>query len=316
MMIQQSRKTPLQKIKGLGAVLCSAVATRAAVTILATVCVPPAAGAVDVPSTGGRYEVVNGGSVDLRFADALAGVRHVGLRIQVIQEQPSAVLRVSAAVGEHGTLYFTGEHSRVTVEVVGVASAPTPKPTPRVPPTPRPTPRATPRPTPTPTPTPKREVSAPPAKATPTPEVVRVAVVPVATVATPEPTRAPTPVATPTPLPAEPSPERVVKIGREEGLPGQLRVRLEEVAESAEWLVLRFRVVDGKDVRVTRVSWEAGEIPRVEASARGKDLWITARVARALATKRSKVTVEIEREGKYVFPLSSPTLVNFLGTLF
>ena len=115
---------------------------------------------------------------------------------------------------------------------------------------------------------------------------------------------------------AEPSPERVVKIGREEGLPGQRRVRLEEAADSAEWLVLRFRVVDGKDVRVTRVSWEAGEIARVETSPRGKDLWITVRVARALAAKRSKVTLELDRGGKYIFPLTAPTLVSFLGTLF
>jgi len=149
-----------------------------------------------------------------------------------------------------------------------------------------------------------------------TPEVGGAAIVRAPTVATPEPMRAPTPVATTTPTQAEPSPERVLKIGREEGLPGQRRVRLEEAAESAEWLVLRFRVVDGKDARVARVSWEAGEIARVETAPRGKDLWITVRIARALATKRTKVTVELEREGKYVFPLTSPTLVTFLGTLF
>jgi hypothetical protein len=272
---------------------------------------PAAEPVIDVPASGGRYEVAPGQALDLRFADALSGLRHVGLRVQIVEEQPLAILRVSAAVDEHGTLYFTGEHSRTTVEVVAVASAAPAKVTPRMPAVRRPTARPTRHAAPARMPT--REAL--PARVAPaTPEVGSAAIVPAATVATPEPMRAPTPIATP--AQPEPSPERVLKIGREEGLPGQRRLRLEETAESAEWLVLRFRVVDGKDARIARVSWEAGEIARVETAARGKDLWITVRVARALATKRTKVTVELEREGKYVFPLTAPTLVNSLGTLF
>jgi len=104
-------------------------------------------------------------------------------------------------------------------------------------------------------------------------------------------------------------------------LPGQRRVRLEEAAESANGLCLRFRVLDGKGClsrrrRAFLGKQERSQGSRTQAPRTGKDLWITVRIARALATKRTKVDCRArasDQEGKYVFPLTSPNARDFPG---
>lgn len=230
--------------------------------------------------------------------------KRLGLVIE--QTQPQGVVTVRpVAPGAPARIEFRGP--TLVLELViepTVAATPTParvaqRPAAATPPQPPPDP-----PTPTPTPT-----------TSPT-------VAPTATAPPPTPTYEPSPAATPAPT-ATPTSDRsellwanAVVIGRREGLPGQRAMILVDALNGRDSIWLRFRLEDGAGSRVSRVSWEHGEVTTFQQVADGQDRRVFVELPRAQVTSKTRVSLEIADGPTYRFPLTAPTLARLLRSLF
>jgi hypothetical protein len=138
------------------------------------------------------------------------------------------------------------------------------------------------------------------------------------------PTDAPPPPATPEPA-AQSTPStggldslellhaRVVVAGEREGLPGHPAMVLTDALQGERWVWLRFLLEGGAASRVSRVSWEGGELDSLTQEPQDKDLRIIVRLARPAITRRAHVTLEIEQGGTYVFSLGARSLRELLN---
>jgi hypothetical protein len=233
------------------------------------------------------------------------------LALVVERTQPLGIVTVHPrAPGETARVEFRGP-TRVVELLIEPADAATPTPvriaqraaaaTPSQPPDP-------PTPTPTPSATPTPEATQAPTATPPSP--------------TPTPTQQPRAAAEPAPTPtAAPAPNdlvwaKAIVIGRREGLPGQRPMVLVDALTGRDSIWLRFRLEGGAASRVSRVSWEQGEVATFEEVADGKDRRIVVQLPRALVTPKTRVALEVEGGPTYRFPLSAPTLARLLRSLF
>jgi hypothetical protein len=203
------------------------------------------------------------------------------------------------------------------------AAPPVPRAT--VPPQPRPTVRPLPPPAsvaPQPTlPRPTVEPSKTPSPLTPTP-------VPIPSVA---PTPSPSAVSTPTPAPvptlppvASPSPSpslalegllsaKPIVIGRQEGLPGQKRMLLDDALRGETHVWFRFTLKGGAKERVARISTGSARAPTFAEKASGNDLKIVVQLPIDQVRKNTSMTIELAGGSRYRFEsLTTPTLTNLL----
>ena len=200
-----------------------------------------------------------------------------------------------------------------------VAPTPSPRASVAAPPPPSPAasggrPEATP-PVEEPTPSPLAEASA-------TPE-------PVATPAAAAPTPTPLPVSAATPVPEAPARPAApvlhldellhaqpMAIGRREGLPGQPEMVLVDALRGDERIWFRFKLEGGAARRVSRVSWEQGDITTFVQEAAGKDLRLLVQVPRAAVTRGAHLSLETASGPTYTFALGDRSLGRFLKELF
>lgn len=272
---------------------------------------------VTVPATAEgpvRISCPAGGVTRIVFTEPLRQVKasaeeraRFGLKVE--RTQPTGVITVEPAA-EAGSVRVEFRGPTQVIELVLDASPPAPTPvrlaqaataTP-LPPTATPAPpTATPTP-PTATPAPTSAPTLPP----PAPTTQARAA------ATPQPTAAPTA----TPAPSELLWAKAVVIGRREGLPGQRAMVLVDALNGRDSIWLRFRLEDGANERLARVSWEHGEVTTFEEVADGKDRRVVVQLPRARVTARTRVALEVANGPTYRFPLSAPTLARLLRSLF
>jgi hypothetical protein len=107
-----------------------------------------------------------------------------------------------------------------------------------------------------------------------------------------------------------------VVIGRREGLPGQRAMTLVDALDGRDSIWLRFRLEDGASSRVSRVSWEHGEVTTFEQVADGQDRRVVVQLPRAQVTAKTRVSLEVAGGPTYRFPLTAPTLARLLRSLF
>jgi hypothetical protein len=101
---------------------------------------------------------------------------------------------------------------------------------------------------------------------------------------------------------------RVVVAGDRESLPGQPAMILTDVLQGERWVWLRFRLEAGAAARISRVSWEGGEIADVTQEPQDRDLRVVVRLERAALTRRAHVSLEVEGGATYTFGLDSRPL--------
>jgi hypothetical protein len=147
---------------------------------------------------------------------------------------------------------------------------------------------------------------------------------------TPVPTAAPTPTPLPTPSAPTPSPTptpdavgpgellwaKPLPIGRREGLPGQPPMILVDALSGRESIWFRFRLEGGAPTRLSRVSWEHGEVTSYQQEAEGKDRRIVVRLPKSGVTIRTRLELVVDAGPTYRFALNAPTLSNALKSLF
>ena len=105
------------------------------------------------------------------------------------------------------------------------------------------------------------------------------------------------------------------RIGREEGLPGQRGVVLEDALRGKALVWLRFRVPNGAKARLDGVRWERGEIKSVLVEPDGRDLRVVVQLPRAGVTKNTRVELRVDGQA-YKFAVSAPWFSSFLRSLF
>jgi hypothetical protein len=243
--------------------------------------------------------VMSAVSGDKRYTFSFDGVVRAGEKVwcPLAEFQPS--VPEGATISNVDVTTQTGKTKNSFKIQLVTSTLPKPAPTPSPTPTPAPIPVPTMTPTPAPTSTP-----------------------------TPAPTPVYLPAATPTPTPAPPAPaaqntplspgimlSKPIKIGRVEGMPGQKEVILEDALDSAEWLILRFRIKGGAKERVASARWEQGVIHRMEQGVEGKDLRFAIQIPKAFVSKSTKIELTLESGSKYNFPLTGTTLVQWLQHL-
>ena len=239
----------------------------------------------------------------------------LGLRLE--RAKPTAVLSVRpAAHPRQGRIEFRGTTLvvQLALETAAEGSASEVRllmPAPARPPTPTPAPVTVPATLP-PTPVP----SASPTPAPPPP--------------TPAPTVAPTPTPLPTPSAPAPSPTpapdtvgpgellwaKPLPIGRREGLPGQPPMVLVDALSGRESIWFRFRLEGGAPTRLSRVSWEHGDVTSFQQEPEGKDRRIVVRLPKSRVTIRTRLELVVDGGPTYRFALNAPTLSNALKSLF
>lgn len=105
------------------------------------------------------------------------------------------------------------------------------------------------------------------------------------------------------------------RIGREEGLPGQRPIVLEDALRGRTLVWLRFRIRGGAKSRVTQVSWERGEVKSVLIEADGPDLRVVVQLPRSHVSSSTRVELRVDNRA-YKFPVSAPWFSSFLRSLF
>jgi hypothetical protein len=111
------------------------------------------------------------------------------------------------------------------------------------------------------------------------------------------------------------TPER---IGREEALPGQRPVILEDALKSNTNVFLRFRAVGAAKEKnqVASVSWEHGVIRSYTVVPSGRDLRILVQLPRARVSKATRISMKLTSGDSYKFALSAPWFSSFLRSVF
>jgi hypothetical protein len=107
-----------------------------------------------------------------------------------------------------------------------------------------------------------------------------------------------------------------VAIGRREGLPGQPEMVLVDALRGDERIWFRFKLEGGAARRVSRVSWEQGDITTFVQEAAGKDLRLLVQVPRAAVTRGAHLSLETASGPTYTFALGDRSLGRFLKELF
>ena len=243
----------------------------------------------------------------IEFAEPLRQIKasaedrkRFGLRIERTQPRGVVTVRPDASAGT-ARVEFRGPTQVLDLILEAARPLPAPARVAQAPPT------AVPAPT------------RPPPTATPVPTIA-----PTATAAPEAPAREPHAASTPlpaaeptaTPAPSELLWARAVVIGRREGLPGQRAMVLVDALNGRDSIWLRFRLEDGAGARLSRVSWEHGEVTTFEEVADGKDRRVVVQLPRALVTPKTRVVLEVAGGPTYRFPLSAPTLARLLRSLF
>jgi hypothetical protein len=108
------------------------------------------------------------------------------------------------------------------------------------------------------------------------------------------------------------------RIGREEALPGQRPVILEDALKSDMNVFLRFRAVGAAKAKdlIAKVSWEHGEIRTYTVVPSGPDLRILVQLPRARVSKATRISMKLTSGDSYKFSLSAPWFSSFLRSLF
>lgn len=149
-----------------------------------------------------------------------------------------------------------------------------------------------------------------------------------------EPSAAPPPPADPSPAPTQPpSPAATpdtsvafdvrallraqrVRLGRQEGLPGQRRMTLVEALHDETLVWLRFTLGDGAAERVQSVAWERGPLASFTQEPVGAHLHVVVQLPRAAVTRRTRVTLAMASGAEYRFALNSGTLADVFRSPF
>ncbi len=245
----------------------------------------------------------------LVFPEPLRRLRGLGqersaLGLSIVQAAPEAILLVHPKTHPtRGVITFVGPtlEVRLVLETAAADAADGPPVDLRLTPAP-PAPTSAPAPTPEPIPA----ASSPPAPAAET--------APLEAQSTDTPAASPGTASASAPpldldalLAADP-----VRIDRREGLPGQPAMRLVDAWRSEERVFLRFRLERARHTRITRVSWEQGEIRSFTQRLAGDTLQILVELPRAPLSRRTRVTLETDGGLTYRFPLRAGTLRGLL----
>jgi hypothetical protein len=105
-------------------------------------------------------------------------------------------------------------------------------------------------------------------------------------------------------------------IGRREGLPGQPVMVLVDALAGRESIWFRFRLEGGARSRLSRITWEHGEVSTFQQEAEGKDRRIVVRLPKGNVTPRTRLDLAVDGGPVYHFALNAPTLSNALKALF
>lgn len=165
-----------------------------------------------------------------------------------------------------------------------------------------------------------------PASVPPSPVVEPLAPSPAPTMASPMPSPTPQAAVASTPTPTRDSAVAFdvrallrasrVRLGRQEGLPGQRRMTLVEALHDESFVWLRFTLSDGASERVQAVGWERGPLSSFTQEAVGANLQVVVQLPRAPITRRTRVTLSMLSGSEYRFALSSGTLADLFRRPF
>jgi hypothetical protein len=107
-----------------------------------------------------------------------------------------------------------------------------------------------------------------------------------------------------------------VRLGRQEGLPGQRRMTLVEALHDDTLVWLRFTLGDGATERVASVAWERGTVSTFTQEAVGAHLQVVVQLPRVAVSRRTRVTLALASGAEYRFALNSGTLADLFRSPF